>query len=97
MHLGLFFRVALIIFVLKIFNMKLQAVNTCVNCENLMRDFVCQKHNQQVDIMNVCESHIYQDSITKDSSCSNCLNFGESTCSKPQEASATMICFDWKG
>ena len=84
------------IFVVKINTMELQNINTCINCENLLANFICGKHNQEVKITNFCESHSYKTSITKDSSCSNCFNFGKNSCSKPEEASAKMICFDWK-
>ena len=68
--------------------MEIRNINTCLNCENLLKDFICRKHKQKVEINNFCESHTYTDSITKDSSCTNC--------SKPSEASNTMVCFDWK-
>ena len=32
--------------------MKLQTVNSCLNCENLIRDFICKKHNQTVAMNN---------------------------------------------
>lgn len=76
--------------------MELRNINTCINCENLLREFMCQKHNQKVEITNFCESHTYKAAITKDSSCSNCFHFGEKSCSKPKEASDQMICFDWQ-
>ena len=76
--------------------MELRSINTCLNCENLLRGFMCSKHKQQVEINNVCESHAYTDSITKDSSCTNCSHFGKKSCSKPSESSSTMVCFDWK-
>ena len=75
----------------------IQNVNTCINCENLLRDFICKKHNKTVEITNFCESHRHQDSLTKNSSCSNCLHFNQTSCSKPEEASDKMLCFDWKG
>ena len=76
--------------------MNIKNSNTCLNCENLLRDFVCQKHNQKVDISNYCESHSFKVSITKDSSCSNCSNYNNEGCSNPDEASASMVCFDWE-
>ena len=76
--------------------MEVKNINTCINCENLLREFICQKHNQKVEITSFCESHSYKDGITKKSSCSNCYHFGKKSCSKPQEASHTMICFDWQ-
>ena len=76
--------------------MELRSVNTCLNCENLLKDFICSKHSQKVEINNFCESHAHKDSITKDSSCTNCSNFGKESCSKPSEASNTMVCFDWE-
>lgn len=76
--------------------MRLETTNACINCENLLRNFMCQKHNKSVEMDNVCESHSYQDVITKSSSCSNCAHFGETTCSKPTEASPGMFCFDWQ-
>ena len=76
--------------------MKIETVNTCLNCENLLNDFVCKKHNTSVRIDNFCENHSYQKSINKNSSCSNCFNFGKSSCSNPEEASSSMLCFDWK-
>ena len=76
--------------------MELRNINTCINCENLIRGFVCQKHNQKVEITNFCESHSYKESITENSSCSNCSHFELSTCSNPEEASNAMICFDWQ-
>ena len=75
--------------------MKLQNVNTSLNCENLLRDFICNKHKEKVELNNFCESHTYKDSITKNSSCTNCSHFGKKSCSKPSEASNTMVCFDW--
>ena len=76
--------------------MELRSVNTCLNCENLLKDFICSKHRQKVEINNFCESHAQKDSITKNSSCTNCSNFGKESCSKPSEASSTMVCFDWE-
>ncbi len=76
--------------------MELRNINTCINCENLLREFICRKHKQKVEITNVCESHSYTDSITKNSSCANCSHFGRETCSRPSEASETMVCFDWE-
>ncbi len=76
--------------------MKLETVNSCINCENLIRNFVCQKHNQTVSIHNVCDSHTFGNSLNKNSSCSNCLHFGTMSCSRPEEASAGMLCFDWE-
>ncbi len=76
--------------------MELRSVNTCLNCENLLKDFICSKHRQKVEINNFCESHAHKDSITKNSSCTNCSNFGKESCSKPSEASSTMVCFDWE-
>ena len=76
--------------------MELRDVNTCLNCENLLRDFICSKHKQKVEINNFCESHAYTDSITKNSTCTNCSHFGRKSCSKPSEASDLMVCFDWQ-
>ena len=76
--------------------MELKNQNTCINCENLLKNFICQKHNQEVEITNFCESHSYRVSITKNSSCANCFNFGKDSCTKPQQASDQMVCFDWK-
>tara|TARA_B100001540_G_scaffold315088_1_gene341481 strand:+ start:740 stop:976 length:237 start_codon:yes stop_codon:yes gene_type:complete len=76
--------------------MEIRNINTCINCENLLSNFMCQKHKQTVQITNSCESHVYRDSITKDSSCSNCFHFGKTSCSKPGEASKDMLCFDWQ-
>ena len=76
--------------------MKIENLNTCINCKNLMRDFICSKHNQGVGITNTCESHVYQNSITKNSSCLNCFHFGKISCSNAEESSPTMFCFDWK-
>ena len=84
------------IIILKQLIMELTYLNTCINCENLLRDFVCKKHQQEVKITNSCESHIYKTSLTKDSSCSNCSHFGKKSCSKPNESSYKMVCFDWK-
>tara|TARA_B100001175_G_C19344824_1_gene559299 strand:+ start:255 stop:488 length:234 start_codon:yes stop_codon:yes gene_type:complete len=76
--------------------MQLRSINTCLNCENLIKEFICSKHNQKVEINNFCESHTYKDSITKDSTCTNCSNYGRKSCSKPSEASSKMVCFDWE-
>ena len=76
--------------------MQLTNLNACINCENLLRDFICKKHQQEVKITNSCESHVYKKSITKDSSCSNCFNFGKESCSNPNASSDKMVCFDWK-
>tara|TARA_B100001142_G_C14124091_1_gene574204 strand:- start:486 stop:731 length:246 start_codon:yes stop_codon:yes gene_type:complete len=77
--------------------MKLETVFSCLNCENLLRNFICQKHNQSVSVDTFCASHTYQGSITKNSSCANCLHFGQVSCSKPEESSDSMLCFDWQG
>ena len=76
--------------------MELRNINTCINCENLLREFICQTHQQKVEINNFCDSHSYKDSITKNSSCANCSHFGLDSCSRPSEASETMVCFDWQ-
>ena len=76
--------------------MELRNLNTCINCENLVKDFICQKHNQEVDITNFCDSHTYKSSITKDSKCSNCFHFQKQSCSNPNQSSDEMLCFDWR-
>jgi len=76
--------------------MEIRNINTCLNCENLQRQFMCSKHNQEVDINNFCDNHAYKHSITKNSSCTNCYHFGRESCSRPTEASNAMVCFDWK-
>ena len=76
--------------------MELMNINTCINCENLLSEFMCRKHKQKVEINNFCDSHIYVDSISNDSTCSNCSHFMKESCSKPSEASSKMVCFDWK-
>ncbi len=76
--------------------MNLKITNTCINCENLLQNFMCKKHNEEVGINNSCESHSYKESISKDSSCSNCSHYGINSCSKPLEASPSMLCFDWE-
>jgi len=76
--------------------MEIRNNNTCINCENLLSNFMCSKHNKSVEITNSCEKHMYKQSITKNSSCSNCNHYNTESCTKPEEASEKMICFDWK-
>ncbi len=76
--------------------MAINNLNTCINCENLLNNFMCQKHEQKVEITNSCDSHIYKESLTSDSACFNCFHFGKTSCSKPKEARPSMVCFDWK-
>ena len=63
--------------------MEIRNINTCLNCENLQKQFMCSKHNQEVDLNNFCDSHAYKHSITKNSSCTNCSHFGRESCSRP--------------
>lgn len=76
--------------------MELQTVSTCVNCENLVKNFMCSKHNLNVGMYNVCESHSKTDSLTKSSNCLNCTHYKLNTCSHPEAASQGMLCFDWE-
>ena len=76
--------------------MNIKNLNTCINCENLLADFICQKHKLEVKITNYCESHTFKSTINKNSSCSNCFHFSKTSCTKPQEASSKMVCFDWE-
>ena len=76
--------------------MNIKTVSTCINCENLISNFICSKHNLNVGIYNVCESHTLKHSISKDSSCSNCSNFENENCTKPEQASNDLLCFDWQ-
>ena len=76
--------------------MELRNINSCINCENLLRNFMCSKHKKTVEINNFCDSHTYSETITKESTCSNCSHYKMTSCSKPSEASDSMFCFDWQ-
>ena len=76
--------------------MNLKQINSCINCENLTKNFMCQKHDKHVDITTLCDSHKYKVAINRNSSCSNCFNYGLDSCSNKEEASSNMICFDWQ-
>ena len=76
--------------------MELKSINSCINCENLLSDFICKEHNRKVEITNFCESHLFKNFLTKNSSCSNCFHYKKNSCSKPSEASESMLCFDWQ-
>ena len=52
--------------------MNLRQVNTCTNCQNLNPEFNCSKHDKQVDLNSVCDSHISHSSLSVSSSCINC-------------------------
>ena len=76
--------------------MDLQTVSTCVNCENLSKNFVCGKHNLNVGMYNVCESHTQTNALTKNSNCLNCSHYRGTSCTHPKDASEGMLCFDWE-
>ena len=76
--------------------MSLRTNNTCLNCENLINNLTCSKHQTEVDILNVCDSHSYKDVFSKQSNCTNCSSFNLSSCSHPNSASKGMLCFDWQ-
>lgn len=85
------------LFLMKNINiMDLQTVSTCVNCENLSKNFVCGKHNLNVGLYNVCESHTKTNALTKNSNCLNCSHYGGTSCTHPKDASEGMLCFDWE-
>ena len=76
--------------------MNLKSVNTCINCQSLSDDFHCVKHETQVDLYYVCDSHISQISLNKDSSCVNCKSYKSADCPHPKRAGDGMLCFSWK-
>ena len=55
----------------KIINM-LKSVSTCLSCENLIENFKCKIHDLEVELNNVCDSHVFKPFLTKESSCNNC-------------------------
>ena len=76
--------------------MELQTVSTCINCENLVKNFMCSKHNLNVGMYNVCENHTKIDSLTKKSNCLNCFHYRGSSCAHPEDATEGMLCFEWE-
>lgn len=76
--------------------MELKTVSTCINCENLVKNFICSKHEIKIGLYNVCDSHIQTDSLTKQSNCLNCSFYGGSSCANPEDAAEGMLCFDWE-
>lgn len=75
--------------------MDLRQVNTCTNCLNLSADFNCTKHMKQVDLNNVCDSHIIQKAFSIESSCLNCSFYNQKDCKSPSNAGEGMLCFSW--
>ena len=60
-------------------------------------DFVCEKHNIEVSLLNVCDSHqLSNESVSKNSNCSNCNHFEKSSCAHPSSASEGVLCFSWQ-
>ena len=76
--------------------MKLQNVQSCINCQNLVKNFICGKYNINVGMYTVCESHKKVDSLTKSSNCTNCTHFNLDTCSNNDGAAEGMLCFNWE-
>lgn len=75
--------------------MNLRQVNTCTNCQNLNPDFNCSKHDKQVDLNSVCDSHISHSSLSVSSSCINCSFYKLEGCKHPTRAGEGMLCFSW--
>lgn len=76
--------------------MNLRKVNTCTNCQNLSANFNCSKHEKQVDLNNVCDSHTIQKALNINSSCLDCSHFKQSDCNYPNRAGQGMLCFSWQ-
>ncbi len=76
--------------------MSLRTSNTCLNCENLMTNLICAKHDIKVDVFNVCDSHNFKEFFNKDSNCGNCNSFQMSSCVHPESATHGMLCFEWQ-
>lgn len=74
----------------------LKSVSTCLSCENLVENFRCKVHQLEVELNNVCDSHLSKPSLNKGSSCNNCSNYQTDNCSYPDKASEGLLCFDWK-
>ena len=74
----------------------IRSVNTCTNCQNLVDNFKCEKHNKHVDINNVCDDHATKNALSRDSSCTNCSLYLLSNCKFPKSASEGMLCFNWQ-
>ena len=75
--------------------MELRQVNTCTNCQNLKPDFNCSKYQKQVDLNNVCDSHVSKTSLSINSSCLDCSFFKQQDCKYPSRAGKGMLCFSW--
>ncbi len=77
--------------------MSIKSTASCMNCENFNSDFVCEKHNIEVSLLNVCDSHqLSNESVSKNSNCSNCNHFEKSSCAHPSSASEGVLCFSWQ-
>ncbi|MAR44156.1 MAG: hypothetical protein CMC48_08810 [Flavobacteriaceae bacterium] len=75
--------------------MEVKSISSCINCENITSTFDCSKHNIEVDIDKVCSDHTFKKSLTKESNCSNCINFKTQSCPNPNLAAEGMLCFSW--
>lgn len=69
--------------------------NACINCENLIANLNCAKHEQPVQLDNSCTDHSYRKAISKDSSCRNCTKNNTPQCPNPALAAHGMLCFSW--
>ena len=47
-------------------NHMLKSVSTCLSCENLVENFKCKVHQLEVELNNVCDSHVFKPFINKE-------------------------------
>ena len=74
----------------------IRSVNTCTNCQNLVDNFKCEQHDEDVDLNNVCDSHVKKGSLNRESSCINCSLYKLSSCRFPESAAEGLLCFSWQ-
>ena len=43
----------------------LKSVSTCLSCKNLVENFRCKVHQLEVELNNVCDSHLSKPSLNK--------------------------------
>jgi len=75
--------------------MSIRIGNSCVNCENLGPQDVCEVHKVKVATSYTCDSFEMKAALKNDPNCVTCVRYETETCANPQKAAPGMLCSQW--
>ncbi|GJM63407.1 hypothetical protein [Persicobacter diffluens] len=72
--------------------MEIKKANTCINCDHLMPNHLCEVNETLVTFDQTCDSFDKRLELHKNSDCGNCAKHEQTSCAHPDTAVTGMLC-----